>query len=49
MTLAMRAKIWGLSKRAANYRSASKPEVRCDACKYMFRPSSLEGAGSCES
>jgi hypothetical protein len=28
--------IWGLSKTAANYREASKPEVRCNACRFMF-------------
>ena len=28
--------IWGLSKTAANDREAPKPEVRCDACKFMF-------------
>jgi hypothetical protein len=32
----MTVTIWGLSKRAANYRPASSPEVRCDHCKYMF-------------
>ncbi len=30
------ATIWGLSKQQANYRPAPKPEVRCDACTYMF-------------
>ena len=30
------SKIWGLSKTAANYRQAPRPEVRCDACKFMF-------------
>jgi hypothetical protein len=39
----MATKIWGLSKRAANYRPASKPEVRCEACKYMFPPLALGG------
>ena len=33
---AMGTGIWGLSKKAAIYRPAPKPEVRCDACKYMF-------------
>jgi hypothetical protein len=28
--------IWGLSKTAANYREAPRPEVRCDACRFMF-------------
>src|SRR6266508_2519320 len=40
---AMGARIWGLSKRAANYRPAPKPEVRCDACKYMFPALALGG------
>jgi len=30
------ARIWGLSKTAANYRQAPRPEVRCDACRFMF-------------
>jgi hypothetical protein len=29
-------RIWGLSKKEANYRPAPTPEVRCDGCKYMF-------------
>jgi len=29
-------RIWGLSKTAAKYRQAPRPEVRCDACKFMF-------------
>jgi len=40
---AMKARIWGLSKSAANYRPAPKPEVRCDACKYMFPRVALGG------
>ena len=28
--------VWGLSKSAANYRPATKPEVRCAECAYMF-------------
>ena len=39
----MGARIWGLSKRAANYRPAPKPEVRCEACKYMFPRLALGG------
>ena len=27
-------KIWGLSKRDANYGPAPTPDVRCDKCKY---------------
>jgi hypothetical protein len=37
------ASIWGLSKKAANYRPAPRPEVRCEACKYMFPPLALGG------
>jgi hypothetical protein len=29
-------KIWGLSKKEANYGAAPTPEVRCVRCKYMF-------------
>jgi hypothetical protein len=32
----MTPKTWGLSKQAANYRQASKPETSCIACKWMF-------------
>ena len=32
----MATRVWGLSKKAANYRPAPKPDVRCDVCKYMF-------------
>jgi hypothetical protein len=28
--------IWGLSKSAANYRPATRPELRCAECKFMF-------------
>lgn len=28
--------VQGLSKRAANYRPASAPDVRCSECKFMF-------------
>jgi len=28
--------IWGLSKKAANYRPATNPDARCDRCKFMF-------------
>ena len=27
---------WGLSKEAAGYHPAPRPEVRCDACAFMF-------------
>ena len=36
-------KIWGLSKRDASYGPAPTPEVRCDACKYMFPKLPLGG------
>ena len=41
--VAATAKIWGLSKKTANYRPAPMPEVRCDRCKYMFPPLALGG------
>jgi hypothetical protein len=28
--------IWGLSKSAASYRPATRPELRCAECKFMF-------------
>ena len=37
-------KIWGLSKRDADYGPAPTPDVRCDKCKYMFPPLSLGGS-----
>jgi len=39
----MAATVWGLSKKAANYRPAPKADVRCDMCKYMFPRLSLGG------
>ena len=39
----MTTEIWSLSKRAANYRSAPRPEVRCQVCKYMFPPLAVGG------
>ena len=29
-------KVWGVSKTAANYQPALRPEVCCGRCKYMF-------------
>jgi hypothetical protein len=29
-------KVWSLSKEDAHYRAASKPEVSCGACQWMF-------------
>jgi len=39
----MATTVWGLSKKAANYRPAPQAEVRCDHCKYMFPPLALGG------
>ena len=36
-------KIWGLSKRDADYGPAPTTEVRCDRCKYMFPPLAVGG------
>lgn len=36
-------RIWGLSKKAAKYKRAPTPDVRCDHCKYMFPPLALGG------
>jgi hypothetical protein len=36
-------KIWGLSKRDADYGPAPTPDVHCDRCKYMFPPLALGG------
>ena len=38
-------KIWGLSKRDAEYGPARTPEVRCDKCKFMFPPLALGAVG----
>ena len=35
--------VWGLSKSAANYRPATKPNVRCSACAYMFPKLAIGG------
>jgi hypothetical protein len=39
----MATRVWGLSKKKANYRPAPKAEVRCDRCMYMFPPRALGG------
>jgi hypothetical protein len=39
----MRVKVWGLSKKGANYTPAPTADVRCDRCKYMFPQLSLGG------
>jgi hypothetical protein len=39
----MASRVWGLSKKKANYRPAPEPEVRCDHCTYMFPPLGLGG------
>ena len=36
---------WGLSKGQAGYKLAPKPEVRCDACEFMFPRTSI---GTCK-
>ena len=38
-------KTWGLTKEQAGYRLAPKPEVRCDACAFMFPRISM---GTCK-
>ncbi len=35
--------IWSLSKKAANYRTAERPEARCGTCRYMFPPLAVGG------
>jgi hypothetical protein len=39
----MARRVWGLSKKKANYRPAPEPAVRCDRCTYMFPPLGLGG------
>ena len=39
----MRMRVWGLSKKGANYKPAPTPDVRCERCKYMFPPLALGG------
>jgi hypothetical protein len=39
----MATRVWGLSKKNANYRPAPQAEVRCDRCKYMFPSLALGG------
>lgn len=36
-------KVWGLSKKAANYQQAASTDKRCDHCKFMFPPLILGG------
>lgn len=36
---------WGLTKDQAGYKLASKPEVRCDRCEFMFPRTSI---GTCK-
>jgi hypothetical protein len=35
--------IWGLSKKAAHYKPASQPFVRCSKCKFMFPTLAIGG------
>jgi len=39
----MASRVWGLSKKAANYRPAPEPAVQCHLCKYMFPPLAVGG------
>jgi hypothetical protein len=39
----MATRVWGLSKKAANYRPAPQADLRCDHCVYMFPPMALGG------
>jgi hypothetical protein len=39
----MATRVWGLSKKDANYRPAPQAEGRCDRCKYMFPTLPLGG------
>jgi hypothetical protein len=41
----MAPKTWGLTKEAARYRPAPKPEVACKVCQWMFPRLSV---GSCK-
>jgi hypothetical protein len=38
-----KTKVWGLSKKKANYRPAPQAEVRRDHCVYMFPRLALGG------
>ncbi len=38
-------KTWGLSREQAGYKLATKPEVRCDRCEFMFPRTSI---GTCK-
>jgi hypothetical protein len=35
--------IWGLSKKQANYRPSTQPDVKCSTCKFMFPPLAFGG------
>jgi len=39
----MARRVWGLSKKKANYQPAPEPRLRCDRCTYMFPPLALGG------
>jgi hypothetical protein len=39
----MARRVWGLSKKKANYRPAPEPGVRCDRCRHMFPPIAFGG------
>ena len=39
----MATRVWGLSKKEADYRPARQPDVRCDQCAYMFPRTAFGG------
>ncbi len=39
----MATRVWGLSKKEADYRPARQPDVRCDHCTYMFPRTAFGG------
>ena len=39
-------RVWGLSKKGANYKPAPTPDVRCERCTYMFPPLAVGGCRS---
>jgi hypothetical protein len=39
----MAQRVWGLSKKQANYRPAPEPGRRCDRCRYTFPSLGLGG------
>jgi hypothetical protein len=39
----MATEIWSLSKRQANYRASSDPQLSCARCRFMFPPLAVGG------